>query len=47
MKSEQIDNLIITINMGTDVNKLMSLVFGFGGGRGQKKDLVIEIPQKF
>lgn len=35
MKSEQIDNFIVTINMGTDVNKLVSLVFGF------------EIPQKF
>ena len=32
---------------GTDIDKLMPPVSRFGGGRGQKKDIVIEILQKF
>lgn len=32
---------------GTDVDKLLPPVSRFGGGRGQKKDTVIEILQKF
>lgn len=32
---------------GTDIDKLMPPVSRFGGGRGKKKDMVIEILQKF
>lgn len=32
---------------GTDIDKLMPPVSRFGGGRGQKKDIVIKILQKF
>lgn len=54
LKSEEAEKFInnafrdgVLKTTGTDIDKLMPPVSRFGGGRGQKKDIVIEILQKF
>lgn len=54
LKSEEAEKFIsnafwdgVLKTTGTNIDKLMPSVSRFGGGRGQKKDMVIEILQKF